>query len=441
MILTVPAILFIFAYPMLSFGGDIMVIDSIGDVGKYTSTDVSNWHPPPISYYDVTNKDLKCFLEGDLERVDSLGNVGMFTSLAVELHGQHESVHISYYDSTNGNLKYAHRDSSGWNIREVDTAGDVGMYSSLELDSLNHPHISYYDATNGDLKYAYRDSIGWHTETTDTVGDVGQYGALDLDTLDYPHIGYYDVTNGDLKYAYWNGVSWSVEALDTVGDVGKYASLVFDDGYGQQWNRGVNILYYDSTNGDLKRAHRDGEEWEITRPDTLGDVGKWASFPSGLWFYDSYTYYDATNKDLKFGGGAWDTTGDVGAYSSLCIPGAVYCVAYYDATYGNLKCLYFGGAVEEVSDNRRPLARLHSNHPNPITRSTQISYETVRDCNVSVRIYDVTGQLVTILVGQWQARGKHTVAWNPVGLSGGIYFCRLQAGHDVATEKMTLLLR
>lgn len=83
--------------------------------------------------------------------VDSADYVGIYTSLAVDSNNK---VHISYFDNTNANLKYATDATGSWVLSTLDSAGDVGQYPSIALDSNNKVHISYYNLSTSDLKYA-----------------------------------------------------------------------------------------------------------------------------------------------------------------------------------------------------------------------------------------------------------------------------------------------
>ena len=83
----------------------------------------------------------------------------------------------------------------------MDTTGNTGFFSSLALDSQDHPHIAYYDLTNTSLRYAYNNGATWQFTTIDSVGDVGWNPSIAINPLGYAEMSYYSATMGDLKLA------------------------------------------------------------------------------------------------------------------------------------------------------------------------------------------------------------------------------------------------
>jgi hypothetical protein len=87
---------------------------------------------------------------------------------------------------------------------------------------------------------------------------------------------------------------------------------------------------------------------------------------------------------------------------------------------------------------------LRQNYPNPFNPDTWISYGLPESSPVTVKIYNITGQLINTLVDEEQAPGAYRVRWSGIDLHGipvasGIYFCRLKAGDFGKSIKMVLV--
>ncbi len=71
--------------------------------------------------------------------------------------------------------------------------------------------------------------------------------------------------------------------------------------------------------------------------------------------------------------------------------------------------------------------RLLQNYPNPFNPGTTIQFQLAESTEVALRIYDLLGREVTMLVEARLPSGVHAVTWDAAGVAGGVYFCRLEA--------------
>jgi hypothetical protein len=81
---------------------------------------------------------------------------------------------------------------------------------------------------------------------------------------------------------------------------------------------------------------------------------------------------------------------------------------------------------------------LEQNYPNPFNPTTTIRYSLKETGKVSVRVYDVMGREVKVLVDGVQGAGEYSVVMDATGLSSGVYVYQLRVGGLLLTRKMVL---
>ncbi|MBU1937256.1 T9SS type A sorting domain-containing protein, partial [bacterium] len=95
------------------------------------------------------------------------------------------------------------------------------------------------------------------------------------------------------------------------------------------------------------------------------------------------------------------------------------------------------GIADEASV--MPLKYSLSAYPNPFNPSTRITFDLKKAGHVSLKVFDLLGREVAILVDEVHPAGIHNATFDGSDLPSGIYFYRLQAGDFVQTKKMVLL--
>ncbi len=89
---------------------------------------------------------------------------------------------------------------------------------------------------------------------------------------------------------------------------------------------------------------------------------------------------------------------------------------------------------------------LYQNYPNPFNPTTKIKFSIPNDpstegrnLNVKLKVYDVLGNEVAVLVDKEKSAGVYEVNFDASGLTSGVYFYKLTSGSFTESKKMMLL--
>lgn len=140
----------------------------------------------------------------------------------------------------------------------------------------------------------------------------------------------------------------------------------------------------------------------------------------------------------------WEYTGSVdGPYSVISVRPINHSFsAHYDSTsYGLITAICITEArttgISYIQPNTSGF-KLGQSYPNPSSQSVVIQYTVPHNERVLIKVYNMNGTEVKILVNDMKTAGEHQVEWNATGLPSGIYFYQMRAGSFIKTKKMEL---
>jgi hypothetical protein len=205
-----------------------------------------------------------------------------------------------------------------WQIETVDS-GAPGKFTSLKVDKEGNVHIVYViDDNAATLKYAFWDHVlkRWFTMK---VAEGASFSSLILDSKQHPHIAWADfgtVIGCKLHYGYWDGTSWKTQAIPLSAEtVAFYTSIALD----RDGNPSISYYEYDGPKGTgpefrvrMRVVSWIGKYWQVSTVDGSNQSGKFNALAADAQghLHLAYANVNPGTAGLRYGfwdGSAWHT--------------------------------------------------------------------------------------------------------------------------------------
>jgi hypothetical protein len=259
----------------------------------------------------------------------------------------------------------------------------------------------------------------WGSTTTDTIIDLYDFSvAYSHAALNFVPAGF--PGEGDLKLVSWPNGQW-------------YTAYISPDGSGT----------YDIDSVNYETTISGGPEGFIYIPPGSPLFSDYNSMLVSEWSADEVAAYEL------------DATGNPDPPTRVSFITGLYGAegAAIDPLTGDFLFSTFGGGdrvivvqgfatpgvSETITREIGDLFALKQIGPNPFSQHTSLTFCLRRSGYVTLKVFDILGQVITTLVAHQLSAGTHTITWNASGVSSGVYFCRLGYSGFVAEKKLLLL--
>ena len=257
-----------------------------------------------------------------------------------------------------------------------------------------------------------------------------------------------------------NGNGFKLGGNYTENDATLIHCLAFankDKGFDQNHNRGSMSLIHCTGTGNIGYNYSitetldSGKILTFTNCVELGNkrnIGSFAVLTTNSWPRFSAAAADFTSLDTAGVRGPRKADGslpdinfmhlargsrfiDAGSNVGLPFYGAAPDLGYVESNYP--------ASVELIHETSITGFQLLQNYPNPFNPSTVIHFSVATLSSITLRVFDLLGREVAVLVHGTTSPGSYSLQWNAEALPSGIYFYQLTSGGNSLLRKMILM--